>query len=152
MKDKTVSTLRSTVISSYINKQGEKYGQVKSSWKDTRLLLTYLLNPTMVHDHVNYIDQYCEDETLDTLLDYLVIRIVPKEKELKIEFRGFGCKTFEDRCRSLAQEKNVMRYLDEFSDEQAMTLSETALMRKLDAFRRLQFTFKDFEMSLIQKC
>lgn len=45
-------------------------------------------------------------------MDYFVIRVVPKEEELKVQYRGFGCKTLEDRFRSLAQEKNAMRYLD----------------------------------------
>lgn len=42
-------------------------------------------------------------------MDYFVIRVVPKEE---VQYRGFGCKTLEDRYRSLAQEKNAMRYLD----------------------------------------
>lgn len=55
-------------------------------------------------------------------MDYLVVRIVPKEKELKIDFRGVGCKTFEDRHRSIVQEKNVSIFLGEFSDERTVTL------------------------------
>lgn len=87
---------------------------------------------------MDYIKKYGRSPTLEELMDYLVIRVVPKEKELKEKFRGFGCKTFEDRFRSLAQEKNAMRYLDEFSDEQAMTLSELDIVKKLHVFRSLQ--------------
>nr|UHR49767.1 MAG: RNA-dependent RNA polymerase [Hangzhou altica cyanea chuvirus 1] len=147
LKDKTISLMKSSVLIKYINrtKEGERLG----SWQETRLLLAYLLNPSMVHDHVKYLDTYTESDDLEELLDYLVIRIVPKEKELKIDFRGFGCKTFEDRMRSMAQEKATMKYLDEFSDEQAMTLSELALIRKLDAFRRLKLVFKDHEVLYI---
>lgn len=110
LKDKTISLLRSRVFTELIEKQdhSQKGGY---SWQDTRLLLAYLLNPAQLHDHVTYIGQYDKSPTLEELIDYLVIRVVPKEKELKVHFRGFGCKTFEDRFRALAQEKNAMRYI-----------------------------------------
>jgi hypothetical protein len=57
--------------------------------------------------------------------------------ESQESLRGFGCKTYEDCARSLAQERNAMRFLDIFSDEQAMTLGELELTKKLYAFRVL---------------
>ncbi|ALP32028.1 putative RNA-dependent RNA polymerase [Imjin River virus 1] len=140
LKDKTLSLLRSKVISMYINQEED----MRTRWADTRLLLVYLLHPTSALDHVNYIEQYCESSTLDELMNYLVIRIVPKEKEHKIDFRGFGCKTYEDRLRCLAQEKAVMQYLDLYSDEQAMTLSELQIARKLEGFRRMKDAFPGY--------
>ncbi|QBP37027.1 putative polyprotein [Lampyris noctiluca chuvirus-like virus 1] len=133
LKDKTITLMRSKVFK-YIFPTGE---EISSRWEETRLLLTYLLNPSVVHNHVDYIDRYSGSDDLSELLDYLVIRIVPKEKELKIDFRGFGCKTYEDRFRTLAQEKNAMRFLDDYSDEQAMTLSELEILRRLSTFRHL---------------
>lgn len=138
LKDKTISVLRNKVVNKYLNHGNEYVG-----WEETRLLLAYLLNPTMVHDHVKYLDDYTNCTDFNQLLNYLTIRIVPKEKELKIEYRGFGCKTYEDRHRSLAQEKNVMMYLDQFSDEQAMTTTELQLIKKLDAFRRIKNAYKN---------
>ncbi|AJG39074.1 polymerase [Wuhan Mosquito Virus 8] len=140
LKDKTLSLLRSKVVSMYINQEED----MRTRWADTRLLLVYLLHPTSALDHVNYIEQYCESATLDELMNYLVIRIVPKEKEHKIDFRGFGCKTYEDRLRCLAQEKAVMQYLDLYSDEQAMTLSELQIARKLEGFRRMKDAFPGY--------
>lgn len=140
LKDKTLSLLRSKVISMYINEEED----MRTRWADTRLLLVYLLHPTSALDHVSYIERYCESATLDELMNYLVIRIVPKEKEHKIDFRGFGCKTYEDRLRCLAQEKAVMQYLDLYSDEQAMTLSELQIAKKLEGFRRMKDAFPGY--------
>lgn len=133
LKDKTISALRGHVIKKYINKQ-----DMKISWNDTRLLLYYLLQSGEENDHVEFLEQYSNGELLDDFMDYLVIRIVPKEKEMKVKFRGFGCTTFPNRMLFLAQEKTAMEYLDLFCDEQAMTLSELDLVKRLFAFRCLK--------------
>ncbi|AJG39051.1 polymerase [Lishi spider virus 1] len=143
LKDKTISLLRSAVIKTYLEKS---HTGSRPNWKDTRLLLSYLLNPTMVHDHVQYLEEFTQSEDLSELLNYLCIRIVPKEGELKVAYRGFGCKTYEDRMRALAQEKNVMRFLDQFSDEQAMTLGELDIFRRLSALRRLKSAYTAHEI------
>lgn len=134
LKDKTVSVLRSDVMKMYLD---NTHTSTKIPWENTRLLLAYLLNPGIVSDHVKFINQYENSDDLSDLLDYLVIRIVPKEKELKIDFRGFGATSLLNRMRLLAQEKNAMNFLDKYSDEQAMTLSELPLLKRLTAFRNL---------------
>lgn len=133
LKDKTVTVLRDKIFAKYINCTDNS----PNKWKDTRMLLVYLMNPSFLIDHVKYIKKYMKSATLDDIINYLVIRLVPKEKELKIDFRGFGCRTYEDRARSLAQEKNVMRFLDMYSDEQAMTIGELDMLRKLYSFRTI---------------
>ncbi|KAK6060461.1 hypothetical protein COOONC_01880 [Cooperia oncophora] len=80
---------------------------------------------------------YNNSQDLEDVLDYLVIRIVPKERELKEIYRGFGCKSYEDRMRSICQEHNVMAFLEAYSDEQAMAVTELELQEKLVAFRQL---------------
>lgn len=97
LKGKTISLLRNDVVRRYIGQDKDHLFK----WEDTRLLLAYLLNATMVHEHVKYLDMYTTRQDFNQLLNYLIIRIVPKEKESKIEYRGFGCKTYEDRHRSL---------------------------------------------------
>lgn len=141
LKNKTISLMRNRVFAEYINKL-EQQQSSGHSWKDTRLLLAYLLNPAQLQDRVDYIKRYDQSPTLEELTDYLVIRVVPKEKELKVQYRGFGCKTLEDRFRSLAQEKNAMRYLDEYSHEQAMSLSELDLVKKRHVFRNLYKAYR----------
>lgn len=136
LKDKTISLMRSKVLKLALDQETNTKSD-KIPWEETRLLLAYLLNPKIVHDHKQFIDAYENSDDLTELLDYLVIRIVPKEKELKINFRGFGCATYENRARMLAQEKTAMSYLEKFSDEQAMTLGELELVRRLHAYRHL---------------
>lgn len=53
--------------------------------------------------------------------------------------------------RSVVQENNVKLYLDLFSDEQAMTLSELAILTKIYHFVSLQSSHEDstvFQISL----
>lgn len=145
LKDKTISVLRSKALKMYFDNQEEG----NSDWKDTRLLLAYLLNPKLVHDHETYIERYESSEELDDLLDYLIIKIVPKELEPKVLFRGFGCKTYEDRFRALAQEKNAMRFLDRYSDEQAMTLGELEMLRRLSSFRNLWRAYVGYKIMYV---
>lgn len=136
LKDKTISLLRQPILRKYFDGINPE-----TSWKDTRLLLAYLLNPSSFHDHTSYLHQFIASDNLDQLLNYLIVRIVPKEKELKVDFRGFGCKTYEDRHRGQAQEKNTGIFLDDFSDEQTVTISELQLLKKLDAFRRIRTAY-----------
>lgn len=140
LKDKTISLLRSSVIKKYFS--DTEYHDT-SDWKSTRLLLYYLMNTEEITDHVDYIKKYIESPDLEDLINYSVIKIVPKEKELKIDFRGFGCKSYLERARALVQEKNVMRYLDLYSSEQVMTTTELELENKLYAFRNLGKAYTD---------
>lgn len=85
LKDKTITVNRSKILNGFFSNNTD----IKSSWKDTRLLLAYLCHPTMIHDHVRFMDRYTQSANREELMDYLVIRIVPKECELKTVFRGF---------------------------------------------------------------
>lgn len=146
LKDKTVSLCRRKIISQLINCQMEPE---KPRWEETRLLLVYLMNPSYVTDHVSYLDDINRGVPIEEFHNYLICRIVPKEKEHKVEFRGFGCKTPQDRARSLAQEINSKHYLDLFSDEQAMTLSELDLTKVLHSFRHLEEAYKGYRVLYI---
>lgn len=134
LKDKTISVLRDPVVSYYLSPSDKAKNP---TWKETRLLLFFLTHDQASIDHTAFIKKFALGNDIEELMDYLVIRIVPKEKELKEIFRGFGCLTYENRLRCLAQEKNVMHYLDLYCDEQAMTLSELELLKKLYALRTI---------------
>nr|WFD55778.1 MAG: L protein [Changping Tick Virus 3] len=139
VKDRTISLLRSEVFKEYV----EKDPDFKKDWKQTRLLLYYLLWPEEVTKHVGYIKKFVEGEW-ELLADYLVIRVVPKEKEHKVSPRGFGAKTALDRARGVVQEWNVSKYLDAYCPEQAMTLGEVELSRKLLGFRNLRKAYQGY--------
>nr|UYL95473.1 MAG: polymerase [Xining Chuvi tick virus 1] len=136
LKDRAISVTRSKVLEQYLSHEAKKK---RLDPKELRLILFYLFASPNEVDHITYLHRYMEsDRDLESVLDYLVIRLVPKERELKPEFRGFGCKTFLDRARSIIQETNVMAYLHLTSDEQAMTLNELALAKKIQSLRNLK--------------
>jgi hypothetical protein len=140
LKDRTVSIMRSEVLDHYIHKTNDR----RPSWKETRLLLWYLMNPENETDHIPYLHRYAQSDNLEELMNYLVIRIVPKEKELKTDFRGFGCKTPQERARSIVQETNAMMYLDLYSSEQAMTLTELDILKRLRFFRFIKNCYENY--------
>nr|QQP18758.1 RNA-dependent RNA polymerase [Soybean thrips chu-like virus 1] len=149
LKDKTITVLRNRVIRSYICKGGSSDSSDRITWKDTRLLLYYLTHCQREIDHLPFLKAYQKHKSFEHLMDYLVLRIVPKEKELKEIFRGFGCQTYLNRLRALIQEKNAMKYLDLFSNEQAMTLDELSLLKKLYAWRTITKAYKNHQVAYI---
>lgn len=143
IKDRTISLLRSPVIQRYINEE-----HIKADWKSTRALLAYLLWPEAKCDHMTYLQAYIAGDW-ELLSDYLIIRVVPKEKEHKVKARGFGCKSLQDRARSIIQELNAAEFLSSYSEEHAMTQGELELSRKLYAYRHLVQAYTGYRMILI---
>jgi hypothetical protein len=142
LKDKSISVLRNQAVQAMLSdKKTQTY-----KWEETRLLLYYLLNPLKKLDHQEFLKRYTTAHDLEELADYLIIRLVPKEKEHKIKFRGFGVKTYLDRLRSLAQEKNVAKFLDLYCDEQAMTLSEIDISKRLYALRTVLKAYRGYKV------
>nr|WAS28062.1 MAG: polymerase [Lesnoe mivirus] len=144
VKDRTVSLLRSEALKKYIDQDPD----FQTDWRRTRLLLFYLLWPETETSHMPYMKAYTAGEW-NQVANYLIIKIVPKEKEHKIEARGFGCKSTQDRARSIIQELNVARFLNDYSDEHVMTLGEIALAKKLLAFRKLHHAYKGHKMIIV---
>nr|UUG74109.1 MAG: RNA-dependent RNA polymerase [XiangYun mono-chu-like virus 6] len=143
LKDRTITLLRSTVEEKYLS---EEDSQEWVDWRKTRLLLAFLIEPQAALNHQAYIKKYEKSASLEDLLDYLVIRVVPKEKELKVKFRGFGCKTYEDRMRCLAQEKTVTEFLEKYSEDQAMAIDEISLQKKLRTFRNMNVAYEHHKL------
>lgn len=142
LKDKSVSVLRNQAVQAFIEHSRDRTYR----WEDTRLLLYYLLNPLKKLDHQAFLKRYTHSQDLTELADYLIIRLVPKEKENKIEFRGFGVKTYLDRLRNLTQEKNVSKFLDLYCDEQSMTMSEIDISKRLYAYRTILKAYKGYQV------
>lgn len=142
LKDKTITVVRSKILKKYI----ERRDDTRIPWEETRLLLYFLFNTMAKTDHIPYLDIWVEEDDInfEQLADYLIIRVVPKEKEMKEAYRGFGCKTYLDRMRALIQEMNTAHYLDLYSPEQAMTLDELDILHKLLNFRRIDRAYKSY--------
>lgn len=72
--------------------------------EETRLLLYYLLTDPANTKHEEYIINYVNDDADMTMSrEYLVIRLVPKEKERKTSYRGFGIQSYHHRMRCIVQ-------------------------------------------------
>lgn len=75
LADKSVSVLRSKVFNTYYNNK-------RPNPKETRLLF-YLFSGDDAYNHIDYIRRYVSsDDEMNLVLDYMTIRLVPKEKEL----------------------------------------------------------------------
>lgn len=148
LKDKTVSLYKKEVLSEINEKKLRDIGEgtMNFKWEETRLLLVYLLNPAVVTDHVEFMKRYEITTDFQDLLNYLVIRIVPKEKELKEDYRGFGCKTVPERARGQTQESNVKNYEDQYVTESAMPLGELELANRLLSFRRIGKAYSGYKV------
>jgi hypothetical protein len=142
LKDRSISLLTSEAMAHYVDKEPNTENRGLDQDK-VRLLLFYILREDIVDRHVHYIKLYENAADLDELMNYLIIKIVPKEKELKEIFRGFGVSSYEERSRRVVQEYNVANFLDVYSHEQAMTISELEIVKKLYAFRKLSTVFPD---------
>nr|UIW13713.1 MAG: RNA-dependent RNA polymerase [brine shrimp chuvirus 2]UIW13714.1 MAG: RNA-dependent RNA polymerase [brine shrimp chuvirus 2]UIW13715.1 MAG: RNA-dependent RNA polymerase [brine shrimp chuvirus 2] len=144
LKDRTISALKTNVVQSILNVMSDPTKSNRIRNTDTRLLLYFITNVNETLNHKDYIDKYTYGE-LEELKEYLVVRIVPKEKELKPLYRGFGCCTYQERARRVVQEKNTKRFLAMYVPDQAMTTSELELARKLMGFRRLEEAYPGYK-------
>lgn len=54
-----------------------------------------------------------------------------------LKARRWDCKTYEDRARGIVQEKAAYDLLGEYSDSQALAVTELSMIKKLHAFRRI---------------
>lgn len=151
VKDKTISLIKSKVLKYYLSEDSdtpEIRAELQSEWVETRVLLSYLLLPSNKTDHQNYLDLYLDYE-FDLMKDYLVCRGVPKEKELKEKARMFGCKPAIERPRTAVIGVNTRNFLHDYSDNDAMTLSEIALARKLYAFRNMHKAYRNYSQIIL---
>lgn len=119
--------------------------KTRVSWSNTRLILSYLCSPDIIHDYTKMINRAVTTKDFSLYADYLVSKIVPKEKELKIKYRGYGCLTPLARHKNLIQEKNTKKFMEEYCDEQGSTLSELSLIKKLYALSNLKEAYQGYK-------
>lgn len=101
-----------------------------------RALLNFILTPHYSHDFTRFLQQYENDYPWQqTVLNYLVIKLTPKELELKAEGRMFGASPASFRNSRVVQEDNTMRLMESLIPDQLMTQDELSTIRKLYSFR-----------------
>lgn len=81
-----------------------------------------------------------DTEDLSKCLNFLVIKLVPKEKELKESGRPFKCKTYQDRYRMKVQKENVFQFMNKYVLDQSMTLDNLFMIKRLYRFRNMKKT------------
>jgi len=137
LKDKATSVLRSRAVERYIT--GKKRFDKKDKFS-MNALMAYLVLPDDEIDHVSHVKEFEDPETdITDLLEYMAIRLVGKEKELKTSFRFFGAQTYLSRCRCQVILQYAKKFLERYSSDQALVLSELSLMKKLHVFSKMRF-------------
>ena len=76
----------------------------------------------------------------------MVMKLVPKEKELGVLARIFGIQTHQARYKNTVQESNAMHFLDNYCRDQTMTLDSLQLAKRLQKFRTLKKVYKGWRV------
>lgn len=106
--------------------------------EERRALLNFLLQREFSNSFLRYLDEYQNTpEWSSAVLDMLVIKLTPKEKEEKPEGRMFGASPQEERNRRIVQEMNVMRFMSRYIPDQLLTPDELTMVKKMYSFRHL---------------
>jgi hypothetical protein len=97
--------------------------------RERRTLLFFLetVDPTL--ETLNYIKHYADRSPL--ALEYCVIKLTQKERDLKFDGRFFGSSPYVERARRCILESNVADVMDEYNLSQAMTLDELKKFSKM---------------------
>lgn len=154
IRDKTISLDRNDTFSTYLTAGLEVLHTPKhpltshETYQRTALVLYVLLTSGLSEDFKSFLDKLVRapNHDLSDILTYLIIKVVPKEGELKTKARLFGEKTFNYRLHSMLQELTAAQFLSEtFPRDQAMTCGELELKKRLYALTTLQPPSPDYD-------
>nr|UYE93848.1 MAG: putative RNA-dependent RNA polymerase [Lestijarvi obscuruvirus] len=106
--------------------------------KETKVLLSYLMEPYFDQKLRDYMKNYVRDDWNELVLNYLVIKLTPKELELKVEGRMFGGSPLPERMRRIIQEYNGSKFMDRYIPDQLLTPGELEVLRRLLYFRTMR--------------
>nr|WPR17562.1 MAG: RNA-dependent RNA polymerase [Beetle aliusvirus] len=137
LKDKALGLCRSQVLKLFFSETTTSTSLGAMEYR--RALLLYLMSSHFSQDFTSYFDNFQHDDPWKkAVLDYLVIKLTPKELELKIEGRMFGASHLNERNRRITQDANIMHLLDCYFIDQLMTPDELLTIRRLYSFRHIQ--------------
>lgn len=139
LKDKSLGLTRKLAVRLLTETEFETSNKRNvQTFGDRRALLNFLLRSDFSNSFLTYLDSYQNnDEWTQAVLDYLVIKLTPKEKEEKPEGRMFGASPQEERNRRIVQELNVMRFMSRYIPDQLLTPDELTMIKKLYSFRHM---------------
>lgn len=141
LKDKSLGLPRKKIVPLLMTTKQESSGSrflQLGPVEERRALLSFLLSPHFSQDFLIYLEKYQEEpEWTAAVLNFLVIKLTPKEKEEKPEGRMFGASPAQERTRRIVQEFNTMKFMSKYVPEQLLTPDELTLTKKLYSFRKL---------------
>jgi hypothetical protein len=82
-------------------------------------------------------------------LEYCVIKLTQKERELKFDGRFFGSSPYVERARRCILESNVADVMDQYNLSQAMTLDELKKFSKMYTLSKLSETNPEYHLLFI---
>lgn len=109
--------------------------------KNRRTLLYFLLSTDPAKEVSRYLSKLSKNDP--SCLEYLVIKLTQKERELKLEGRFFGQSPYIERARRCILEENVKNLMKHYNSDQGMTLNELEKFKKMYTFSRLEIDNKD---------
>jgi len=154
IKDRTISLDRDDTLSTYpidfvpVPEPDQDPLTPRETYKRTSLVLYMLLTRGLNEGFKEFLDVLIRSspQDLSDLMAYLVIKVVPKEGELKTLARLFGEKTFNYRLHGVLQEMSAVGFMqDTFPRDQAMTCGELELKKRLHALTTLRKLSPDHE-------
>lgn len=113
-----------------------------SSLKMRRTLVYFLISNSPHTKVREYMHHFKIQSPL--CLEYCVIKLTQKERELKEEGRLFGQSPYEERARRCILEYNISKMMEKYNRNQAMTLTELQKFQKLYVLSSLSKRFRDY--------
>ncbi|QKI29234.1 hypothetical protein 1, partial [Clerodendrum trichotomum rhabdo-like virus] len=139
LKDKALGLNRNKIWPILMEQVSEKDEMNVMRAENRRALLSFIVTPHYSESFAQYMHHYEHDDPWrNAVLDYLVIKLTPKELEHKSEGRMFGASPREERNRRITQEDNTMRFMESYIPDQLMTQDELSTLKKLYSFRYYQ--------------
>lgn len=130
LKDKSLGLTRSKVLTNWYTDE-----VVRRSAVETKAILDFLFSTEEKINLSEYLEKFKKDNWDETLLNYLVVKLTPKEMELKPKGRMFGASPAVERDRRIITEANVMRFMHMLIPDQLLTPNELEILKKLVSFR-----------------
>jgi len=154
VKDKTICLGRDDLFSTFaapllqvLHEENDPLS-TQEVYEQTSLVLYTLLTRDLLESFNEFAASVirARGEDMADVMAYLVIKLVPKEGELKTKARLFGEKPFVSRLFSMMQEMAAVGFLrDYFPKDQAMTCGELDLKRRLHMLTNLPTPSPDHE-------
>jgi len=134
LKDTASSITQSRVWKDYIENNSQPD---RKDMRFQKILLMYVMGSEEEIDHVTFAHEFEKyGAEIEDFMEQFAIRLVAKEKELKLLARLFGCMTYKYRAVNQIVLRFMQKFLRRYCSSQAMIVTELELARKLSVFSK----------------